>query len=91
MWLKSFSGDFPTLKDIGIAKNYLSEEELREYVLEYNGLKVSCLYIAQIKQKCGSIECENYNKQKSENSRLLKCPPEKETAIAEALKFFGMI
>lgn len=54
-------------------------------------MKVSHLYIAQIKQKYGIIERENYNKPKSENSKQPKCPPEKEVAITEALKFFGMI
>ena len=54
-------------------------------------LKVSSLYIAQVKQKHGIIERENYNKPKSENARQPQCPPEKEAAITEALKYFGMI
>ena len=54
-------------------------------------MKVSSLYIAQVKQKYGIIERENYNKPKSENAKQPKCPPEKEAAIMEALKFFGMI
>ncbi len=54
-------------------------------------MKVSSLYIAQVKQKYGIIERENYNKPKSENARQPKCPPEKEAAITEALKYFGMI
>lgn len=66
-------------------------EQIKAYVLEHTGLKVSHLYIAQIKQKYGIIERENYNKPKSENSKQPKCPPEKEVAITEALKFFGMI
>ena len=66
-------------------------EQIKAYVLEKHGLKVSSLYIAQVKQKCGIIERENYNKPKSENSRQPKCPPEKEAAITEALKFFRMI
>ena len=65
-------------------------EQIKAYVLEKHGLKVSSLYIAQVKQKCGIIERENYNKPKSENSRQPKCPPEKEAAITEALKFFRM-
>ncbi len=65
--------------------------QIKERVLEQTGLKVSSLDIAQIKQKYGIIERENYNKPKSENSRQPKCPPEKEAAITEALKFFGMI
>lgn len=66
-------------------------EQIKAYVLEKHGLKVSSLYIAQVKQKCGIIERENYNNPKSENSRQPKCPPEKEAAITEALKFFRMI
>ncbi len=65
--------------------------QIKERVLEQTGLKVSSLYIAQVKQKHGIIERENYNKPKSENARQPQCPPEKEKAITEALKFFGMI
>lgn len=64
---------------------------IKAYVLEQYGLKVSSLYIAQIKEKYGIIERENYNKPKLENTKQPKCPPEKETAITEALKHFGMI
>ena len=56
-------------------------EQIKAYVLEKHGLKVSSLYIAQVKQKCGIIERENYNNPKSENSRQPKCPLEKEAAI----------
>lgn len=66
-------------------------EQIKTYVLEHTGLKVSYLYIAQVKQKYGIIERENYNKPKSENSRQPKCPPEKEAVIIEALKYFEMI
>ena len=65
--------------------------QIKERVLQQTGLKVSSLYIAQVKQKHGIIERENYNKPKSENTKQPKCPPEKEAAITEALKFFGMI
>ncbi len=65
--------------------------QIKERVLQQTGLKVSSLYISQVKQKYGIIERENYNKPKSENARQPKCPPEKEAAITEALKFFGMI
>ena len=54
-------------------------------------MKVSNLYIAQVKQKCGIIERANYNLPKSENSRQTKCPPEKEAVIREALAHFRMI
>ena len=65
--------------------------QIKEYVLERSGLKVSSLYIAQVKQKHGIIERENYNKPKSDDARQPQCPPEKEKAIKEALKHFGMI
>ena len=65
--------------------------QIKEYVLEHSGLKVSNLHIAQVKQKCGIIERENYNKPKSEDTKQPQCPPEKEKAIVEALKHFGMI
>ena len=65
--------------------------QIKEYVLEHSGLKVSNLYIAQVKQKCGIIERENYNKPKSEDTKQPQCPPEKEKAITEALHHFGMI
>ena len=77
--------------DLTAAESKATYEEIKGYVLEHTGLKVSNLYIAQIKQKCGIIERVNYNLPKSENSRQPKCPPEKETAIMEALEHFRMI
>ena len=65
--------------------------QIKDYVLEHSGLNVSSLYIAQVKQKHGIIERENYNKPKSEDARQPQCPPEKERAITEALKHFGML
>ena len=77
--------------DLTSAESKATYDEIREYVLEHTGLKVSHLYIAQVKQKYGIIERENYNKPKSENARQPQCPPEKEKAITEALRHFGMI
>ena len=77
--------------DLTSAESKATYEEIREYVLEHTGLKVSHLYIAQVKQKYGIIERENYNKPKSEDAKQPQCPPEKEKAITEALKHFGMI
>jgi len=77
--------------DLTSAESKATYEEIKAYVLEHTGLKVSSLYIAQVKQKHAIIERENYNKPKSEDTRQPKCPPEKETAITEALKYFGMI
>lgn len=65
--------------------------QIKDYVLEHTGLKVSNLYISQIKRKCGLEVGKNYNLAKSEDSRQPQCPPEKENAIREAMKYFGMI
>ena len=77
--------------DLTAAEKKATYEEIREYVFEHTGLKVSHLYIAQVKQKYGIIERENYNKPKSENAKQPQCPPEKEKALTEALRHFGMI
>ena len=65
--------------------------QIKDYVLEHSGLKVSNLYISQTKRKCGIEVGKNYNLPKSEDSRQPQCPPEKEKAIREAFKYFGMI
>ena len=78
--------------DLTAAESKVTYEEIKSYVAEHHdGMKVSNLYIAQIKQKHGIIERENYNKPKSEKSGQPKCPKEKEIAIEEALKAFKMI
>lgn len=77
--------------DITAAESKATYEEIKTYVLEHTGLKVSHLYIAQVKQKYVIIEQENYNKPKSENARQPKCTPEKEAAIIDALRYFQMI
>ena len=77
--------------DVTAAETKATYEEIREYVKEHTDLNVSNLYIAQVKRKCGIKERENYNKPKAENPKQLKCPPEKEKAIREALKHFKMI
>ena len=77
--------------DLTSAESKATYEEIKAYVLEHTGLKVSYLYIAQVKQKYGIIERENYNKPKSEDAKQPQCPPEKEKAITEALRHFGMI
>ena len=77
--------------DLTSAEKKATYQEIKDYVLEHSGLKVSSLYIAQVKQKCGIIERENYNKPKSEDAKQTQCPPEKEAAIMEALKYFQMI
>ena len=66
-------------------------EQIKAYVLEHSELKVSSLYISQVKRKCGLDVGQNYNLSKKENAKVPKCPPEKEAAIMDALKHFGMI
>ena len=78
--------------DLTSTESKATYEEIKKYVAEhYDGMKISNLYIAQIKAKYGIIERENYNKPKSDDARQPKCPKEKEEAIVEALKFFQMI
>ena len=66
-------------------------QEIKDYVLKEFGLKVSSLYISQVKRKCGIEVGENYNLPKSENARVPQCPNEKEDAIKAALKYYAMI
>ena len=77
--------------DVTAAESKATYNEIRDYVWEHHQLKVSNLYIAQVKQKYSIIERENYHKAKSENTKQPKCPKEKEDAIVEALKHFQMI
>ena len=77
--------------DVTVAESKATYNEIRDYVWEHHQLRVSNLYIAQVKQKYGIIERENYNKPKSENAKQPKCPKEKEDAIVEALRHFQMI
>ena len=78
--------------DLTSAESKATYEEIKTYVAEHNdGMKVSNLYIAQVKAKYGIIERENYNKPKSDEAGQPKCPKEKEEAIVEALKAFKMI
>ena len=77
--------------DVTAAESKATYDQIRDYVWEHYQLKVSNLYIAQVKQKYGIIERENYHKAKNENAKQPKCPKEKEDAIVEALKHFQMI
>ena len=77
--------------DVTAAESKATYDQIRDYVWEHHQLKVSNLYIAQVKQKHGIIERENYHKAKNENAKQPKCPKEKEYAIVEALKHFKMI
>ena len=77
--------------DVTAAESKATYNEIRDYMWEHYQLKVSNLYIAQVKQKYGIIERENYHKAKNENAKQPQCPKEKEDAIVEALKHFKMI
>ena len=78
--------------DLTAAESKATYEEIKKYVAEHNdGMKVSNLYIAQVKRKCGIEVRENFNPPKSEDSRQPQCPKEKEDAIVKALKAFRMI
>lgn len=77
--------------DLTAAESKATYEKIKDYVLEHTGVKVSNLYIVQVKQKCGSIERKNYNKSKSENVKQPQCSLEKDKAIMAALKYFRMI
>ena len=87
----SCEGNPLTELDVTAAEAKATYAEIQAYVLEHTGLRVSCLYIAQVKAKYGIIERECYNKAKTEGNRVPKCPPEKEQAIEEALRHFQMI
>ena len=77
--------------DLSKFKGKATYEQIKAYVLEKTGLKVSSLYIAQIKKKCGLDVGENFNPAKSENARQPQCTPEKEDAIMQAFRHFGII
>ena len=77
--------------DLSEFKGKATYEQIKAYVVEQTGLKVSSLYIAQIKKKCGLDVGENFNLQKSENARQPQCTPEKEDAIIQAFRHFGII
>ena len=77
--------------DVTSAELKATYQEIKDYVLKEFGLKVSNLYISQVKRKCGIEVGENYNLPKSENARVPQCPKEKEDAIKAAMKYFAMI
>lgn len=77
--------------DLTAAESKATYDEIKAYVLEKHGLKVSSLYISQVKRKCGLDVGQNYNLSKKEDAKVPQCPPEKEAAIMEALKYFQMI
>ena len=77
--------------DLTSAESKATYREIQEYVLKEHELKVSNLYISQVKRKCGIEVGENYNLSKSEDGRQPQCPVEKEKAIRDALEHFWMV
>ena len=77
--------------DVTSAESKATYAGIKDYVLKEQGLKVSNLYISQVKRKCGLEVGENYNLAKSEDAKQPQCTEEKEKAIVEALKHFGMV
>ena len=77
--------------DLTSAESKATYAEIKDYVLKEHGLKVSNLYISQVKRKCGIEVGENYNLPKSDDSRQTQCPAEKEKAIRDALEHLGMV
>jgi 23S rRNA (uracil1939-C5)-methyltransferase len=77
--------------DLTSAESKATYAEIKDYVLKEHGVKVSSLYISQVKRKCGIEVGENYNLPKSENAKQPLCPVEKEKAIRDALEHFRMI
>ena len=74
----------------GRASSTATYSEIKAYILEKYGLKVSSLYIAQIKDKCGFEKRDNYNIGEGKSKELI-CPPDKEQAIMDAFRHFGML
>ena len=77
--------------DLTAAEKKATYDEIKAYVLEKYGLKVSSLYISQVKRKCGLDVGQNYNLSKKEDAKVPQCPPDREAAIMDALKHFQMI
>ena len=77
--------------DLSELKGKATYEQIKDYVREQTGFKVSTLFISQVKRKCGLEVGESYNKPKSEDARQPQCTPEKEEAIMQALRHYGMI
>ena len=77
--------------DMSEFQNGATYEQIKEYILFKTGLKVSSLYISQVKRKCGLKVGKHYDVAKSEDAKQPQCPPDKEQAIVDAFKYFGVI
>lgn len=77
--------------DVTAAEAKATYQEIKDYVFDKYRMKVSTLYISQVKAKCGLMERKNYNKPKFENIKQPHCPKDKEDAIMDAFRYFKMI
>lgn len=77
--------------DLSELKGKATYAQIKEYVFNETGLKVSSLYIAQVKKKCGLEVGENFNLPKTENAKQPQVTPEKEEAIMKAFRHFGVV
>ena len=77
--------------DLSELRSKATYEQIKDYVREQTGFRVSTLYISQVKRKCGLEVGKSYNKPKSEDAKQPQCTPEKEEAIMQALRHFGMM
>ena len=77
--------------DLSELRGKATYEQIKDYVRGQTGFRVSTLYISQVKRKCGLVVGESYNKPKSEDARQPQCTPEKEEAIMQALRYYGVI
>ena len=77
--------------DITASESEATYAEIKEYIFNNYGVKVSTLYISQIKRKNGIEMRDNYNKSQKAVAKVPQCPPKKEKYIVEALKHFQMI
>ena len=77
--------------DLSELRGTATYEQIKDYVREHTGFRVSTLYISQVKRKCGLEVGESYNKPMSEDARQPQCTPEKEEAIMQALRHYGVI
>lgn len=77
--------------DATSAETKATYAEIKDYVLKQHGIKISNLYISQVKRKCEIEVGQNYNLAKSEDARQPQCPEEKEKVIMEALEHFRLV
>lgn len=77
--------------EVSRAETKATYEGIKSYILKKHGLKVTNLYIAQVKRESGIVERENYNLPKTEGNRVPNCSQDKREAIIDAFRHFKMI